>query len=88
VIEQIIQSTEEFFRELFPNNAEVVSIQPNNEGWQLVVEVVTDDEYTKKRIRNDLISVFKVFVDKDGNLISYNRIEIRERGKPVQKEDT
>lgn len=85
MLKQIIEATEKFFGELFPHSAEVVSIIPTNEGWEVLVEVVTDDEYTKKRARNDLISVFKVSVNNKAEILSYIREEIRERGRAVEK---
>ena len=85
MLKQVINLTEKFFQELFPNNAEIINILPNNEGWELIAEVVTDDEYTRKRARNDLISVFKVQVNKSLEVVSYVREEIRERGKSVDK---
>lgn len=85
MVKQVREAIERFFGELFDNPAEVISIAPNNEGWEVFVEVVTDDEYTRKRIRNDLISVFRVSVNKDAKIVSYSREEIRERGKSVEK---
>jgi len=85
MLKQVINLTEKFFQELFPNNAKIINILPNNEGWELIAEVVTDDEYTRKRARNDLISVFKVQVNKSLEVVSYVREEIRERGRAVDK---
>lgn len=85
MLRQIVEVTEKFFQEIFPHPAEVVSIIPNNEGWELKVEVIIDDEYTRKRAKNDLIAVFNVSVNKNMEVMSYTREEIRERGKPIDK---
>ncbi len=52
-----------------------------------MLEILTDEEYTKKRIRNDLISIFKVILNKNAEVIAYTREEIRERGRALQKID-
>lgn len=76
-----------FFEQVYENPVDVVGAIPINEGWELTLETLDDVEYTKKRIRNDLIAVFKVLVNSQGEIISYTREEIRERGKPVQNNE-
>lgn len=87
-MKELIKATEMFFQELYERIPEIVSVIPNNEGWELTVEIVTDDEYTKKRAKNDLISVFKVQANRDFKISSYSRVEIRERGKAVYNMET
>jgi len=87
LIKQVIEEVERFFKQIYAHPAEVVSIAPNNEGWEVTTEILTDDEYTKKRARNDLIAVFKVLVNRQAEVVSYTREEIRERGKAIKKAD-
>lgn len=87
MLTKIINSTEKFFKQICNHPIEVIGMIPNNEGWELTVEILTDTEYTQKRVRNDLIAVFRVLVSAEGEVISYTREAIRERGKSVQKEE-
>lgn len=84
-MKNVIESVKIFFEELYENPTTVVGVRRCDEGWELMVEVLTDDEYTKKRAKNDLLSVFKVYMDMDLHVISYSREEIRERGKVLEK---
>lgn len=87
MLKQAVEATENFFEERFSKPVDIISIVQNNEGWELIAEMITDEEYTKKRARNDLISVFKVQVNKKSEVISYTRQQIRERGRPVEQEE-
>jgi hypothetical protein len=84
-MKKVIDAAKIFFEELYENTSTVVGVSRCEEGWELMVEVLTDDDYTKKRAKNDLISVFKVYMDTDLQVISYSREEIRERGKVLEK---
>lgn len=81
----VIKAAKSFFEELYDNTATVVGIRRCEEGWELMVEVITDDDYTRKRAKNDLISVFKVIMSQDLQIIAYDREEIRERGRVLEK---
>jgi hypothetical protein len=85
LMRRVIEAAKIFFEELYENTSTVVGVSRCEEGWELMVEVLTDDDYTKKRAKNDLISVFKVYMDTDLQVISYSREEIRERGKVLEK---
>ncbi len=85
LVNKVIEATERFFAEMYENDAKVVSITPTNEGWELIVEIITDDQYTRKRAKNDLISVFKAQVNNNLEVFSYTREEIRERGKTIYR---
>jgi hypothetical protein len=80
-IKNLTQTVKNFLFELFGKEADVISVTPVDKGWQVNVEILMDEEYTMKRGRCDLLSVFEVLVDPNLNILSYTRIRIRERGK-------
>ncbi|WP_162300541.1 gas vesicle protein GvpO [Anaerosacchariphilus polymeriproducens] len=84
-MKRVIEAARIFFEDLYENTATVVGVKRCEDNWELLVEVITDDDYTRKRAKNDLISVFKVNMDSDLQIISYSREEIRERGKALEK---
>lgn len=84
-MKKVIDAAKNFFEELYDNTATVIGVKHCEEGWELMVEVITDDDYTRKRAKGDLISVFQVYMSLDLQVISYSREEIRERGKVLVK---
>ena len=80
-MKNLIQKVKTFSFEVFGKNAEIIAIVPVERGWQVTVEILMDEEYTVKRGRNDLLYVFEIIVDESLNILSYERIRIRERGK-------
>lgn len=77
----ISPKVKEFIREILGKDAEIISISPNSEGWTVKAELLMDEEYTMSRGRNDLLHVFVITLDCNQNIISYERVKIRERGK-------
>lgn len=84
-MKRVIEAAKCFFEELYENTATVIGVRHCEEGWELMVEIITDDDYTRKRAKNDLISVYKVIMSQELQIISYEREEIRERGKVMEK---
>lgn len=80
-VKNLTQSVKNFMFELFGKDADIVAVVPADKGWQVTVEMLSDEEYTMKRGRNDLLYVFELTVDSNLNVLSYTRTRIRERGK-------
>lgn len=80
-LKDINSKVKEFLYELLEKNAEIISIISGDDGWKVKAELLMDEEYTKSRGRNDLLYIFEIILDRDQNIISYERINIRERGK-------
>jgi hypothetical protein len=78
---EMSSKVKEFLSELLGKYAEIISITPNCEGWTVKAELLMDEEYTMSRGRNDLLHVFVISLDSNQNIISYDRIGIRERGR-------
>lgn len=53
------------------------NISKDGEGWKATVEIV-EEEHMPSQF--DIIGVYEVKMDKDGKLISWNRIKSRKRG--------
>jgi hypothetical protein len=66
---------------MFGKEADIITVLPVDKGWQVTAEMVMDEEYTMKRGRSDLLYVFEVLADSNLNILSYQRVRIRERGK-------
>ncbi len=80
-LKDINSKVKDFLYELLGKDAEIISIMPSNDGWTVKAELLMDEEYTISRGRNDLLHVFNITLDYDENIVSYDRIRIRERGK-------
>ncbi|OYO59682.1 gas vesicle protein GvpO [Lachnotalea glycerini] len=84
-MKKVIEAAKIFFEDLYESTATVVGVSHCDEGWELMVEVITDDDYTKIHAKKDLISVYKLYMDLNLQVLSYSREEIRERGKILEK---
>lgn len=80
-LREISSKVKEFLHELLEKDGEIISISPDNNGWIVKAELLMDEEYTMGRGRNDLLYVFAIKLDAQQNIISYERVKIRERGK-------
>ena len=80
-LKDISSKVKEFLQDLFCNEAGIISVSPNSNGWTVRAEILIDEEYTMGRGRNDLLHVFIITLDSNENIISYDRVKIRERGK-------
>ncbi|RCX12516.1 gas vesicle protein GvpO [Anaerobacterium chartisolvens] len=84
-MKEIAQIVKDFLFEVFGKDGEVISVIPNDGGWQVTAELLMDEDYTIKRGRSDLLYVFDVILDESCNVMSYNRTGIRERGKLLEE---
>jgi hypothetical protein len=58
----------------------VISVQRNDEGWQVGVEVVESHRIPDSA---DILATYEVCVDEDGELLSYRRTRRYARGQTV-----
>ncbi len=80
-IKVLSQNVKNFLFEMFGKEADIIMVVPADEEWKVTAEMVMDEEYTMKRGRSDLLYVFEVMADSNLNILSYQRVRIRERGK-------
>ncbi|MBM7623253.1 gas vesicle protein GvpO [Sporohalobacter salinus] len=79
-INKVLEKLRTFFLEVLNKEIEVISIIPTEDGWNVEFEVITEDRYMRKKGRNDLIAKYEAKIDKELNITSYARKELRERG--------
>ncbi|WP_229401010.1 gas vesicle protein GvpO [Micromonospora okii] len=56
----------------------VVSLEPTDEGWRVGVEVVEDRRIPSS---TDLLGLYEIDLDVDGELLGYRRVRRYQRGK-------
>ncbi|GAB6098307.1 hypothetical protein JCM16358_01860 [Halanaerocella petrolearia] len=79
-VNQVLEKSRTFFLDILDREIEVISIIPTDDGWDIEFEVVAEDKYMRKKGRNDLIAKYEAKIDKELNVTSYTRKELRERG--------
>ncbi|MCI2255404.1 gas vesicle protein GvpO [Domibacillus sp. 8LH] len=78
-IKQIIGNVTEFFNEFVAPVHKITSVEKNDNGWQLTVEVIEEKEYMKKYAKDEMIGVYEVFLSEEKEVTSYKRRDIRYR---------
>lgn len=79
-INKIIEKLRTFCLDVLDKEIEVISVIPTEDGWDVEFELIAEDEYMKKRAKNELIAKYEAKIDKKLNITSYTRKELRERG--------
>lgn len=78
-IKQIIGNVTEFFNEFVAPVHKITSVEKNDNGWRLTVEVIEEKEYMKKYAKDEMIGVYEVFLSEEKEVTSYKRRDIRYR---------
>jgi len=78
-IKQIIGNVTEFFNEFVAPVHKITSVEKNDNGWQLTVEVIEEKEYMKKYAKDEMIGVYEVFLSEEKEVTAYKRRDIRYR---------
>ena len=60
--------------------ARIISVYLDGDLWKIQVEVLEEGEYLRQRARRDLLAEYAVTVGHDGEIKSFVRQEMRERG--------
>ncbi|MCG2675782.1 gas vesicle protein [bacterium] len=82
---EVIMATVKFFENTLEKVARVIEVSKASDGWDVRVEALEESEYMRKFGRGDLLGIYEVKVDKDLNVISYNRKGLRERASLEEK---
>jgi len=77
---KIVDTTKKFFYELFKKEVNVITVLPVNEGYRVNVEMIEEDEYMRSKGRKDLIGIYEVMLNSKLDVISFERILLKERG--------
>ncbi|MBM7579069.1 gas vesicle protein GvpO [Jeotgalibacillus terrae] len=79
-IKKIMKNTSDFFDEHVAPVHKITAVeQTENEGWKLVVEVIEEKEYMKRYAKDEMVGVYDVYLNKNAEIISFVRREIRYR---------
>jgi len=80
IILKIINIVKDFFSEVLKKPGDVIAVYPQpDEGWKVHIEVPEDSEYMRKRARDDLMALYEVLVDKEFQILGFERLSLRER---------
>ncbi|MGD6872904.1 gas vesicle protein GvpO [Sutcliffiella horikoshii] len=79
-IKKIMGNVADFFNEFVAPLHKITSVeQSDNEGWKLTVEVIEEKEYMKKYAKDEMLGIYDVLLNKDKEVVSYKRRDIRYR---------
>lgn len=79
IIPKVIERTKQFFINTLNQECEVISVKNEEDEFIVVVEAISDIEYTKKRALPDMIAQYVLFMDKNYEVKEYERKELRKR---------
>ncbi|RLQ95483.1 gas vesicle protein GvpO [Falsibacillus albus] len=79
-IKKIMQSVTDFFSEHVAPPHKITSVEAAEEGgWKVLIEVVEEKEYMKKYAKDEMIGTYEVRVNKEKEVTSFKRRDIRYR---------
>ncbi|PPA70843.1 gas vesicle protein GvpO [Jeotgalibacillus proteolyticus] len=79
-IKKIMGNTKEFFNEHVAPLHKITAVEETEDGgWKLIVETVEEKEYMKKYAKDEMIGVYDVYLNKDVEITSFKRRDIRYR---------
>lgn len=79
-IKKIMENVADFFNEFVAPLHKITSVEESdNEGWKLTVEVIEEKEYMKKYAKDEMLGIYDVHLNKDKEVVSYKRRDIRYR---------
>jgi hypothetical protein len=80
VIKEIMNSVTDFFNEHVASVHKITSVElTEDEGWKLQVEVIEEKEYMKKYAKDEMLGTYDVILNKEKEVISFKRRDIRYR---------
>jgi len=88
-IKGIVVEVNKFFEEILHKQAQVIRVEPRENGWLIQVETVEDSEYMRRRALDDIMALYEVEMNEACEITSYRRISLRERDviKPEEDEE-
>lgn len=79
-IKKIMDNVNEFFEEHVAPPHKITTVEATeDEGWKVILEVIEEKEYMKKYAKDEMLGVYQVLLDKDGEVTSFSRKSIRYR---------
>ncbi|MDV2684665.1 gas vesicle protein GvpO [Alkalihalophilus lindianensis] len=79
-IKEIMNNVADFFNEHVAPLHKITAVEEReNGGWMLTVEVIEEKEYMKKYAKDEMIGVYDVVLDKEKEVTSFKRRDVRYR---------
>jgi len=79
VIKKVITTVQKFFSEVLNKPGKVIGVIKQCDGWEVKIEVPEEVEYMRKKAQDDLMAIYEVIVDNNIEVVSFDRIALRER---------
>lgn len=80
-VQKIVNEVKHFFKDVVGKEAHVIGVERRENGWLVQVETIEDSEYMRARALDDILGLYRVEVDNNMEIISYERIALRERAE-------
>lgn len=68
---KFIERIKSFFTNILNMECRILSIVKTDDGWKGTVEVLVDEEYTRRRGLGDIVEIFEVFLSESGEIAGY-----------------
>ena len=79
----VMDEITDFFKEHIAPPHKIISVKKHTEneteGWRGLVEVIEEKEYMKKYANDQMIGLYEVFLDEEGDVTGFSRISLRYR---------
>lgn len=85
-VEEVYMTVSDFFLSFLDKKGKIIGISQKDDQWEILVQTPEDAEYTSKYAKKDLIAIYKVIVDNNMEILSYNKTKVIERGVPLEIE--
>ncbi|MCE7793263.1 gas vesicle protein [Salipaludibacillus sp. CUR1] len=86
-LEEIMDTVSSFFEKHVRPVHRITSVQEKEEQWEVGVEVIEEKEYMKRYGRDQLIGEYIAKLDEDMDVISFERIRLRQRTSVKSEEE-
>lgn len=83
-IVQVLNAVKEFFKQNVTAPYKIPAVEQKEDGWEVIVEVIEEREYMVSHAKDELLGVYKVCLNRDLEVVSFTRMELRERGALVK----
>ncbi|MDR0137820.1 gas vesicle protein GvpO [Metabacillus idriensis] len=80
-MKETLETIEHFFTEHLSAPHKIPSVEPEDDGYRAVVEIIEEKEYMRKYARDEMVGVYEVKLNHENEVISYSRIYLKNRGE-------
>lgn len=80
-VEHLIDIVTTFFQNKLNKTTNVIGASQLENGWSIEVETIEDSEYLRKRGQDDLVAIYGVEITNSGQIGSFKRKSLRNRGQ-------